>query len=76
MFVPSLLANKSDVTANELLKVPRNGQLSLTLLFRMLLPCSVAVGPFEVVVEAPFESAYGFKLGYCCWALVSAIVWC
>lgn len=52
----------------------RNGQLSLTLLFRMLLPCSVAVGPFEVVVEAPFESAYGFKLGYCCWALVSAIL--
>ena len=74
MFVPSLPACKQIGRDCERAAQGRKGQLSLTLLFRMLLPCSVAVGPFEVVVDAPFDSAYGFKLGYCCWALVSAIL--
>lgn len=60
------------------------GEVSRTLLLTALLPCSVADGPFEragagagaplAFILSASASVYGFRFGYSCWALVSAIV--
>lgn len=60
------------------------GEVSRTLLLTALLPCSEADGPFEragagagaplAFILSASASVYGFRFGYSCWALVSAIV--